>query len=60
MFFIVLYHFIAPTGGNLINSTSGYTQIFFQLVSIFTIVHVNSFILLTGYFQYNKKFKFKR
>ena len=60
MFFIVLFHFIVPTGGNLINSTSGYTQIFFQLIAILMIVHVNSFLLLTGYFQHDKKFKLKK
>ena len=38
MFFIVLFHFIVPTGGNLINSTSGYTQMFFQFLSILIIV----------------------
>lgn len=60
MFFIVLFHFIVPTGGNLINSTSGYTQMFFQFLSILIIVHVNSFILISGYFQYNKKIKYKK
>ena len=60
MFFIVLFHFIVPTGGNLINSTSGYTQMFFQFLSILIVVHVNSFILISGYFQYNKKIKYKK
>ena len=60
MFFIVLFHFIVPSGGNLINSTSGYIQMFFQFISILMIVHVNSFLLLTGYFQHDKKFKLKK
>ena len=60
MFFIVLFHFIVPTGGNLINSTSGFTQIFFQFIAILMVVHVNSFLLLTGYFQHDKKFKLKK
>ena len=60
MFFIVFFHFLVITGGNLINTTTGYTQIFFQFIAILIVVHVNSFILLTGYFQYNKKMKLKK
>lgn len=60
MFFIVIYHFIVFTGGGLMNSTSGYTQLFLQFISIIVVVHVNSFLLVSGYFQYDKKAKLKK
>lgn len=60
MFFIVIYHMLVSTGGQLILHTTGYTKIFFELLSLIIIVHVNSFILVSGYFQYDKEVKIKK
>ena len=60
MLFIVLYHFLISSGGDLINHTSGMTQIILELISILIIVHVNSFVLITGYFQCEKKASWKK
>lgn len=60
MFFIVLFHMIISTGGNLINNTTGLTQIILEFICMIIIVHVNSYILVSGYFQYDKKFSLKK
>lgn len=60
MFFIVLFHMIIPTGGNLINNTGGLTKVLLEFICMVIIVHVNSYILVSGYFQYDKKFSFKK
>lgn len=60
MFFIVMYHFIIPTGGNLINTTAGMTNVIIDLICLLIVVHVNSFVLITGYFQCEKKFSWKK
>lgn len=60
MFFIVIYHFLVVSGGQLINHTTGFTQMFCELLSLLIIVHVNSFVLISGYFQYNKKTSLKK
>lgn len=60
MFFIVIYHFLVVSGGQLINHTTGFTKMFCELLSLLIIVHVNSFVLISGYFQYNKKTSFKK
>ena len=57
MFFIVIYHFLVPTGGNLIHNSSYFTSLILRFISLLIIVHVNSFVMLTGYFGYNKKTK---
>lgn len=59
MLFIVVYHVIVH-GKVIENSTN---QMFITIMEfvIFTIViHVNCFVLLTGYFQIDKKFKQKK
>ena len=55
MFLIVLYH--ALLHGNVINNSTGNLKIFFELLEFMTLVHVNSFVLLSGYFQVDSKFK---
>ncbi len=60
MFFIVLFHMIISTGGNLINNTGGLTKILLEFICMIIIVHVNSYILVSGYFQHDKKFSFKK
>ena len=56
MLFIVLYHIIIH-GQVLGNSVNAGLSIIIYLVMYMTLVHVNSFILLTGFFQSTGKFK---
>lgn len=60
MFFIVLFHMIISTGGNLINNTTGLTKIILEFICMIIIVHVNSYILVSGYFQHDKKFSINK
>ncbi len=59
MFLIVLYHVIVH-GHVLLNSQNGGFSIVIFFIKLFTLVHVNSFILMTGYFQCDKKFKMSK
>ncbi len=58
MFMIILTHII--TRGKIVHHAVGKYALFFQLCKCILFVHVNSFILLTGYYQYNKKFKLSK
>lgn len=60
MFLIVLSHVI--THGRIIENTESYPGIreIFIFIKIITLVHVNSFVLLSGYFQCTEKFKQKK
>lgn len=58
MLFIILYHVIYK--GHTLQNSTGTIHFLLQLLICITIVHVNSFMLLTGYFQHNKKFKLKK
>lgn len=58
MFFIVLYHVLYH--GGVVNNTSGIMHLFFYFVMIITMVHVNSFILVSGYYQSESTFKLKK
>ena len=59
MFLIVLYHVIYHS--NIIfNSYYTSSKIILTLIEVFTLVGVNSFILLTGYFQSKSTFKIKK
>jgi len=58
MFFIVIWHVIIH-GGLLYNTSPAISNIL-QLILFIIIVHVNSFVLVTGYFQYNKDFSIKK
>lgn len=55
MFMIVVYHFLMD--GNLLKNSVGNLHIVLEWLSFLIVVHVNSFVLLTGYFQYDRKFK---
>lgn len=57
MFFIVLYHVIFH--GKTLENSSGTILLILQFILCITLVHVNSFVLITGYFQYKKKFSLK-
>ena len=58
MIFIALWHFILF--GKMEEGTSGITNIIIVIIEAIILVHVNSFILLTGYFNYDKKFKLSK
>lgn len=58
MFMIVLWHIIIH--GNLLSTTYGTSRLFYIFLLALFIVHVNSFILLTGYFQSTSKFSLKK
>ena len=50
MFFIVLYHVIVH--GNVLANIHNYTlYLITEIVLLICLVHVNSFVLVTGYFQ---------
>ena len=57
MLFIILYHVIYH--GKTLENSSGIILLILQLILCITLVHVNSFVLITGYFQYNKHFSLK-
>ena len=59
MIFIVLWHII---GRGLVIERSGNPAIatVFKMLKYIIIVHVDSFIILMGYFQYKKKFKLSK
>lgn len=57
MLMIIVWHIIVHGGFDGI--IDGYGKVFDVILSII-IVHVNSFILLMGYFQYKNKFKFNK
>lgn len=58
MFLIIIHHIILH--GNVIYNTSGSIHLIIMLIRCIAFVHVNSFILLTGYFQYKKEFSLKK
>lgn len=58
MFMIVIWHFIFHSG--ILTKTSGILNLFLYFIFITTSIHVNSFVLVSGYFQYNKIFKSKK
>ena len=58
MFFIIVYHIIVH--GNVIANSSDTVTMLSLIIKCITIVHVNSFILITGYFQCKSKFKFSK
>lgn len=58
MFLIVLYHVIFH--GNVIKYTTGMLQEIFEFIKLFTMIHVNIFILIMGYFQSKSKFNIRK
>ncbi len=59
MFLIVLYHTIWH--GNTLNlSSSSSVKLILEFLVLIAIVHVNSFVLVTGYFQCKGKFKLSK
>lgn len=58
MIFIVIWHVIIH--GNLIERTTGAVNFVINAMLLFVIVHVNIFMLLTGYYRSKSKFKLKK
>ncbi len=58
MIFIIISHILVH--GGIMENTTGVLHLFFTLVMSFILVHVNSFVLLAGYFNYNKDFSWKK
>lgn len=60
MFFIIVWHIII--NGNILANTknSDYLYILVNILALFFIVHVNIFMLITGYYQSKSKFKLKK
>ena len=58
MFFIVIYNIIIH--GKLLENSHGTTHFVLYIILATCIVHVNSFILVTGYFQCKSKLKFTK
>lgn len=58
MFMIVLWHIIIH--GKLIYMTEGATNLAYNLLLCILVVHVNSFVLATGYFQSKSTFSLKK
>ena len=58
MLLIILGHVI--TYPNLISNTSGYISNILEVTFFALCVHVNIFILITGYFQVDKEFRWKK
>lgn len=56
MFLIVLYHTIVH-GMAIDNAQVPNVKIILEIIEMVTVVHVNSFILVTGYYQLNSKMK---
>lgn len=56
MLFIIIYHCIYH-GHVIENCTNDGIKLIFTIIELVTIVHVNSFVLITGYFQSKSKFK---
>ena len=58
MFYIAFLHFFCH--GKMFDKTSGYTNIIVICIAALLVVHVNSFVLLSGYFNYDKEFKLSK
>ena len=59
MFFIVLYHVI-DKGNILTNSNNKTLTVIVEFIQLLIVVHVDLFVLLTGYFQSKSNFKMSK
>ena len=57
MIFVVMWHLILHS--NLYNST-GATKFFLEFLILLGVVHINSFVIITGYFQCEQNFSWKK
>ena len=64
MMLIIFWHILCMNGradvNALINHTTGLTNWFLNCLYIIAIVHVNSFVIISGYFNYKKEFSKKQ
>ena len=58
MFFIVIWHIIQH--GQLLEHTTGFSNMIFNMIMFFIIIHVNCFMLITGYYQSKSRFNLNR
>jgi hypothetical protein len=58
MFMIVIYHIIVHS--SILANTAGMIHYILTFIEAILIVHVNSFVLVTGYYQCKSNFKFKK
>lgn len=58
MIFIIIWHIIFH--GDLLWNTIGVSKFVLDFVLIFVVFHVNSFVLIMGYYQSQTKFKLKK
>ncbi len=58
MIMIIIWHIIIHSG--IREGTSGTINLLIQFIYIFISVHVNSFVLVSGYFGYDKNISFKK
>lgn len=58
MMMVVMWHLIFH--GGLFQNSQGVTKFILEFLVLFGAVNVNSFILLFGYFNYNKDFSLQR
>lgn len=58
MIFIIIWHIIQH--GQLIEHTTGLSNMIFNMIMFFIIIHVNCFMLITGYYQSKSKFRLNK
>lgn len=58
MLMIIMWHILCH--GGVLNNSYGFSKVFFNCLSTFLTVHVNCFILITGYFQCKNKINLKK
>lgn len=58
MFFIAGYHYMVH--GGVLSKTTGTAHLVAVIFTALFLVHVNSFVLLTGYFNYDKEFRLSK
>ncbi len=58
MVFIALWHFFLH--GKIFDRTTGVDHFIVVIITALIAVHVNSFVLLSGYFNYDKRFKLSK
>lgn len=58
MFLIIIYHIIYH--GKILENVNGFLEIIIRLIMALTLVHISSFVLVSGYFQHDKKMKLSK
>lgn len=58
MLMIIMWHLVRQ--GGILDNTSTMLNVLLKYVTTLLVVHVNSFVILSGYFQCSQKFKFSK